>query len=287
MRPWIFLLVVGVMTGACSVQAPSSDQPPAVTASLAPAPTPTRTSEPAPTAGAFDTSLVAGLRTETDVPFTGAVPCGATECAVPLDVLAPEDGEGFPTIVLLPGGPGRFTERRYMEGLAAALAQRGAVVFLAAYRSSVTGNPESDGLVDVRCAVRYARSAASDYGGDPGRVLLVGHSYGSTLALQAAIDGDAETPACLADESAAADAVVGLAAFRVSVANPPETAPSLLLVSGSDDVAAADGESTAASLRDAGFQAEYVEVEGIDHLGIVDPDLSPSVLDLIFEASAR
>ena len=66
-----------------------------------------------------------------------------------------------------------------------------------------------------------------------------------------------------------------------------ETAPALLLVSGSDDPAAADGESTAASLRDAGFRAEYVEVEGIDHFGIVDPDLTPTVIDMIFEASAR
>lgn len=42
------------------------------------------------------------------------------------------------------------------------------------------------------------------------------------------------------------------------------------------------GEGTAADLRNAGFEAAYVELEGMDHSEIVAPDEAPSVIDLIF-----
>ena len=151
---------------------------------------------------------MAGLQVETDVPFTDPLPCGAGECAVPLDILAPEGGDGMPTIVLLPGGPGAFDERRYLEALATDLAQRDAVVFLATYRSEATGSSADTSTSDVRCAIRYARSRTGEFGGDP-----------------------------------------------------------------------------AEELRLAGFEAEYVELEGIDHFEIVDPGVTPEVVESILEMS--
>ena len=112
---------------------------------------------------------------------------------MPLDVLAPEDGDALPTIVLLPGGPGAFEDRRYLETLAAELAQRGAVVFLATYRSEATGDTTDAGLSDVRCAIRVARSRTGEFGGDPDRLVLAGHSFGSSLALETAANAEAET----------------------------------------------------------------------------------------------
>jgi acetyl esterase/lipase len=142
---------------------------------------------PATSAGPFAASIAEGLRTEVDVLYTDVVGCGGWgDCAVPLDILAPTDAAGLPTVVLLHGGPIRFHERRYLDALAAATARRGAVVFLASYRSGATGNPVTDSLEDVTCAVRYARSVTKQYGGDPSRVVLVGHSYGGAVISNAA-----------------------------------------------------------------------------------------------------
>ena len=55
-------------------------------------------------------------------------------------------------------------------------------------------NPVTDSIEDVTCAVRYARSVTEQYGGDPARVVLVGHSYGSELALSTAVSAETETP---------------------------------------------------------------------------------------------
>lgn len=283
-------LAIGVLSGACSAQVGTSPTPtvaaPTATAAASATAQPTAqpTARPAPTAGPFADSLIAGLRTETDVPYTQALPCGAGECEVPLDVLAPEAGEALPTIVLLPGGPAGFVERRYMEHLAAAAAQRGAVVFLAAYRSEVTGNSMDENLHDVTCAIRFARSTTADYGGDPDRLLLVGHSFGSLLALQTAADGEVETPGCLADDSGSPGAVVGMAGFGFVVSDTIDVQPPILLISGSEDPAAESGEGSAQRLRDGGFEAEYVELEGLDHFEIVDPAVASSVLDMIFDA---
>ena len=239
-----------------------------------------------PTAGPFADSLVAGLQTETDVPYTELVTCGSGECEVPLDILAPEAGEALPTIVLLPGGPSSFADRRYLATMAAATAQRGAVVFLASYRSTATTNSIDDSIHDARCAVRFARSATSEYGGDPDRVVLVGHSYGSDLALRTGTQVEAETPDCLADAGGVPDAVVGLAGFNIRLADAPEVPPRVLLISGSDDRAAGRGEGSATDLRGAGFRAEYVELEGIDHFEIVEPADAPSVVDRILEIAS-
>lgn len=285
------VLVIGLISTACSSQVGPSATPtaagPTAVATASPttaSPTTQPTVGPEPTAGPFAERLVAGLTTATDVPYTQALPCGAGECEVPLDVLAPERGEALPTIVLLPGGPAEPAERRYLAELAAAAAQRGAVVFLAGYRSEVTGDSMDESLHDVRCVIRFARSAAADYGGDPDRVVLVGHSYGSLLALQTAADGKAETPGCLADANGVPDAVVGMAGFGFALPEPIEAQPPILLISGSEDAAAAGGEGSAQRLRDAGFEAEYVELEGIDHFEIVIPTAARTILDLIFGA---
>jgi acetyl esterase/lipase len=240
----------------------------------------------APSAGAFPADLVEGLRTEVDVPFTQLVSCGAGECAVPLDILAPTDGAELPTIVVLPGGPPPFEHRRYMEQFAAELARRGAVVFLAVYRSPASGHPEGLRLPDVRCAVRYARSHTAEYGGDPRRVILVGHSVGSDLALQTAVDPEGDTPDCLAEGDGIPESVVGLSGFQgVVLDGAADEGPPMLLAWGTaDEVYGEGGQELTDALIAAGFDAEYREFEGVDHPGIVDPEVTPGAVDLVFEA---
>ncbi len=247
--------------------------------------TPSSTPVAVPSAGAFPADLVEGLRTEVDVPFTKLVSCGASECAVPLDILAPTDGTALPTIVLLPGGPPPFEQRRYLEQFAAELARQGAVVFLAVYRSPASGHPEGFRRPDVRCAVRYARSNTADYGGDAQRVVLVGHSVGSDLALQTAVDLEADTPDCLAEGDGIPESVVGLAGFHVVLDGAADEGPPMLLATGTlDEVYGEGGPELTDALIAAGFDAEYREYEGVDHPGIVDPEVNPATIDLVFEA---
>ena len=226
-----------------------------------------------------------GLRVEVDVPFTEPLPCGAGTCAVPLDILAPEDAEALPTIVLLPGGPGAFNDRRYLEALATEVARRGAVVFLATYRSDATGDSTDASLNDVRCALRFASSRTAEFGGDPDRLVLVGHSFGSNLALGTAANAGADPAGCLADGPRAPDAAVGLAGFLFSIDGPADPAIRFLLMSGSEDPASENGPSGAEGLREAGFEADYTELQGIDHFGIVDPAVTPEVADMILAMS--
>jgi acetyl esterase/lipase len=239
----------------------------------------------APPAGGFDLALVDGLRTTVDTPYTEVVDCAERDCVVPLDVLAPLSAEELPTIVLLPGGPVTFEMRRYVDRLAAALARRGAVVFLATYRSAVTGNAPGldDTLHDVRCSVRYARSVTDEYGGDPSRVFLVGHSVGSKLALQTAVSPESATPGCLADGDGVPEGVVGLAGFDVSLDDAADSGPPMLLVGVPDDPYGAGGAATAEQLRAEGFDAEYREFAETSHEGLVDPKMKPEVVDVIFQ----
>ncbi len=231
-------------------------------------------------AGPLPATQVQDLRTAVDISFTDETDCGGTPCTVPGDVLAPKDAAALPTVVLV-GGDTAFEERRYQERLAIALADRGAVVFLMAYRASSTGNFESDAFNDLRCAVRFARATTADYGGDPSRVVLIGHSRGGANALYIATQPEEEATACLSDGSGRPDGVVALGPPGPSLTGADDGGPPLWLYAGSED---ADVDGIAERLRAAGFEAEARELPGIDHLGITDPVNHPEVVDLIFEA---
>jgi acetyl esterase/lipase len=234
-----------------------------------------------PVLGPFTGDLVQGLRTDADIAYTDVTDCGGTPCTVPGDVLAPTDGSNLPAIVMLGGGSTPFDGRRYEERLAVELAERGAVVFLMSYRSAVTGNYASDSYNDVRCAVRYARATTEEYGGDPSRVVVVGHSQGGFMALQIAIQPEEEADACLADGSGKPDGVVALGSPAPSFADAGDSAPPLWLFAGSED---GDAEGSALRLRDRGYDAQARELPGVTHDGIVDPVATPDIVDLIFEA---
>ena len=231
------LVVAGILAlavGLTFVGRPGpSDQPPAtpsavavagstapVAASSAPAPSapaspPPVPPSPSPSARASPTvpptpPAPGRVLVTRDVPFTPAVPCGSGRCRMRLDVWHPATKAGWPVVVSLHGRP---RTRADMEPIARLLVAEGAVVFNADYRGGARverGYPMA--FEDAACAVRFAREHAATYGGDPSRIVLVGHSFGTYVGSIVALDGDAYDGACLADGgSAEPDAFVGLA----------------------------------------------------------------------------
>ncbi len=113
-----------------------------------------------------------------------------------LDVYTSPDGARNPIIVSLHGGSGSKDDEAYVE-FSRRLAAEDVVVFNVGYRgASPGGYAANDGLLlrealeSVACAVRYARTHAERFGGDPQRVTVVGHSAGGYMGLLATLLGD-------------------------------------------------------------------------------------------------
>ena len=100
-----------------------------------------------------------------------------------LDVYAPGGKGAYPVVVAIHGGAWRAGSRASWRGAAGLLAAHGFVVIAPDYRLTGRGARLSHQLRDVRTAVRWARSEASRWGGDPQRLSLLGSSAGGHLAL--------------------------------------------------------------------------------------------------------
>ncbi len=102
---------------------------------------------------------------------------------------APQTGShGRPLIVFFYGGSWQSGSRGNYLFVGAALASRGFVAVVPDYRTW----PEATfpGFVDdAAAAVRWARDHAAEFGGDPSRVFLMGHSAGAHIAMLLATDG--------------------------------------------------------------------------------------------------
>lgn len=107
-----------------------------------------------------------------------------------LDVYQPKGPvptPGWPVVVFFYGGTWHEGERAQYRFLGEALAARGIVALVADYRLY----PEvryPDFLPDCARAVAYALDHAALYGGDPRRVVVMGHSAGAYNAAMVALD---------------------------------------------------------------------------------------------------
>src|SRR5204862_3568289 len=106
-----------------------------------------------------------------------------------LDVYVPRRrAEGSPIAVFFYGGSWDSGRRQDYGWVGRALASRGFVTVIADYRLY----PEvkyPDFLDDGAQAVRWAADNAARFGGDPGRIVLAGHSAGAYNAAMLAFDG--------------------------------------------------------------------------------------------------
>lgn len=194
------IAILALLLAACSstLGAPSNSA-----ASTSPA-----TSAAAAQTAVGDSAPVEVIR---KVAFVRPDGCESADCSVLLDIWLPAGNGPFRTVVLVRGGPTGAGGRGYLDPFAAELAESGLIVFNADMRDiEAQGGGYPQAFDDVACAVRYARTWSSAYGGDGRSVTLVGHSLGGFVGSVVALDSGQFTGSCLASGSGRPDAFVGL-----------------------------------------------------------------------------
>jgi acetyl esterase/lipase len=228
-----------------------------------------------------------GYRKTSDIAY-GADPQQALDVYAPAKPATP--GETRPVVVFFYGGSWQTGNRSNYLFVAQALTSRGYVAVLPDYRKY----PETvfPGFVDdAAAAVRWTRDHAHEFGGDPARLFVMGHSAGAHLAALIATD-----PRYLASQSMSkADlrGVIGLAGpydflpikdrtlldvFPASTrpASQPINfvtghEPPMFLAAGTSDTMVDPGNTDrlAAALREHGDSVEVKHYDGFSHVRIV------------------
>lgn len=232
------------------------------------------------------------------------------------DVYAPTEPGPWPVVVMLHGTVAVRPVEQRREGLAPvaeAVSSQGAVVYNTSWRSSGESSPR-ESAEDAACAVRFARATAQEYGGDPGRLVLMGHSAGGAVAMVIALAGDDFEGDCVVSGvSALPHAYVGVAASYDPEKTPgdarlplKEAHPKLYralnpvmhlgenpelvvrIVHGQiDDINPAEAAmSFHQVLRDAGYEAEITVLDGIGHLSIIQTSFPEAFSTTVDETMA-
>lgn len=105
-----------------------------------------------------------------------------------LDVYRPIAAQDAPVVVFFHGGTWKNGNRQQYRWAGEALARHGVVAIVPDYRKypQVT----LDGFMrDAAAAVAWSRAHAAEHGGDPRRLVLMGHSAGAHMAALLASDG--------------------------------------------------------------------------------------------------
>lgn len=230
-----------------------------------------------------------------------------------LDLYVPEGTADFPVIVWFHGGgltAGDKAEAT-QAAIARSLAARGVGVASVNYRLSPRASFPAY-VEDAAASVAFVLDRIADYGGDPAKVFVSGHSAGGYLVAMVGLDegylaahgrdlddlaglmpisGQMVTHATVREERSlpAGQPIVDAAApvFHVSAAAPP-----VLAIAGSDDLPARPEENRyfVAALRAVDHpDASYLEVDGRNHGSIVTgiPDDGDAVAEALVEFIAR
>ncbi|MDE2562190.1 MAG: alpha/beta hydrolase [Sphingomonadales bacterium] len=236
-----------------------------------------------------------------------------------LEMIVPANGKGpWPVVVFIHGGGWDSGDPCSYRFVARALAPRGYAVVLAGYRLYPHAR-YPDMLEDGAAALRWVADHAGQYGGDPSRVVLMGHSAGAYNAVMLGLDRQ-----WLGRQGLSADAlrgVVGLSGpydfypfdkpsaihsfgeARDPLSTQPvnharAAAPPLLLVSGDEDttVRPRNALALAKAMTAAGEPTTAVILKGVDHTGMVmklaqpfarDPRVLDTVLPFLARVTAR
>jgi acetyl esterase/lipase len=209
-----------------------------------------------------------------------------------LDVYVPRrQAGGAPVAVFFYGGSWDSGRRQDYNWVGRALASRGFVTLVPDYRLY----PQvryPDFLEDGALAVRWAAEHAARYGGDPRRIVLVGHSAGAYNAVMLGLDGRYLTAAGVDPKRVRAiaglsgpydflpfDGVItprifghaGDLAATQPLAHVTAASPAAFLATGDADtvVYPRNTRALARRLREAGTPVEERHYAGVDHVGMV------------------
>lgn len=229
-----------------------------------------------------------------------------------LEVYFPAESGSWPVVVALHGGN---SGARSLAGLARAIASQGAVVFVPSYFSSP---PPPDhitiGLEEVGCALRYVEAYAVDYGGDPDRLIVIGHSGGGAAGAVMMFAGSRFTSeGCAASGGQfVPDAFVGLdGAYDLTRYIPEERLKAateaewlvinpfsyvhttrvqpdqrFLLFTGVVPELRQQAQLFRSALSAAGYDVSEINLPGMDHLGFVNgtnPEINRAIRMLLLD----
>ncbi|MBV8971803.1 MAG: alpha/beta hydrolase [Sphingomonadaceae bacterium] len=208
-----------------------------------------------------------------------------------LDVYALAGATGrLPVVVFFYGGGWDSGYRGGYAFVARALAARGFVVVVPDYR--LVPQVRFPAFVeDAAAAVRWTADHIAEWGGDPARIAVAGHSAGAHIALLLTLDRHYLAPAGAAGAIKAAVGLAGpydflpldqpqaIAAFGqardLSATQPihfvrADAPPVLLLTGDADDVVRPRNTTALAdALRKAGAPVEVAMYERLGHIGIL------------------
>jgi acetyl esterase/lipase len=215
-----------------------------------------------------------------------------------LDVFRAPDATPRPVIVFIHGGYWQSGNRRMYALLGQTMADDGFVTAIVDYRL-YPGVRYPAFMEDAADALSWVVAHIAEYGGDPDRVLLTGHSAGSHIAsllvlddqfrrrlnfdlaklrgvvlLSGAFDFERD---CLLDHNILM-AVMGAEHFREAqpINHPRADIPPTLIVNGDHDNLTSEAQAArfAQTLQTAGAPAKYVKLPGGDHQSVV-LDMAP------------
>lgn len=220
-----------------------------------------------------------------------------------LDVFRADGNDAAPIVVFVYGGRWQAGDRGQYGFVGKALAKHGIATVLPDFRDW----PQAKYPVfveDVARAVRWARDHAREFGGDPSRIYLAGHSSGAHIAAMVATDARFLAEVGMAPKDLAG--FVGIAGpydflpitdpVMQKIFGPDYEAtqpvnfvdgdePPTLLLHGDDDktVWLQNSEHLAAKLRAAGVPVELRTYPGLGHVRILSafrfPSLAPTLED--------
>ena len=203
-----------------------------------------------------------------------------------LDIYVPRGARAAPVVIFWYGGSFQYGRRTNYRFVGAALAQRGLVAVLPDYRVHPPAVfPEF--IDDAAQAVKWVHDHAAEYGGDPARLFLMGHSAGGYIASMVALDRRYLARAGAGDVSLRG--LIALSAPHVLVPNTPvlkvifgppwtpadwqplnfasSAAPPALLIHGQQDetVDPRNSETLAAALRTQGVSVTLRMLPRLNH----------------------
>ena len=217
-----------------------------------------------------------------------------------LDVYQPRTPGPHPVVVFFYGGSWRGGDRGDYLFVGEALAAMGVVAILPDYRVYPDAR-YPDFVEDAAAAVRWVVAHAGDYGGDPSRLAVMGHSAGAHIAALLALDRRFAIDASIKGfvglagpysfdplEYASTRAVFGHLpdpGIVRPVAYARRDAPPCLLLHGADDTTVGPYNSAdlAKALTAVGAPHRHIVLPDTGHVGIVLGLSAPFRNDQIFD----